>query len=70
MVHGGYMTVIPGDCDGVPAYCPDGAAISDVPLPVNAGTLPQSLGFGGCHYSVPLAGLRFAAPGMRPDGIP
>jgi hypothetical protein len=49
MVHGRYVTVVPGDRDCIPASRADGPAIRGVPLPINAGAFSQSLGFRGSH---------------------
>ena len=55
MVHGRDVAIVPGDCDGVPSCCADDSAVSETPLPINAGAYLESPGFGGSHVAVFLA---------------
>jgi hypothetical protein len=49
MVHGRYVTVVPGDRDRVPTSFADDAAISGITLPVNTVAFLEGFGFGGSH---------------------
>src|SRR5271155_246813 len=55
VVHSGYLPIVPGDRDRIPARFSDNAAIIGVALPINAGAFLEVLGFGDCHGTLPVA---------------
>ena len=50
MVHAGDLSIVPSDCDSIPACFGDNPTISGVASPINAGALLEFLRFVDCHY--------------------
>ena len=50
MVHAGNLSIVPSDCDRIPACFGDNATISGIASPINAGALLEFLRFVDCHY--------------------
>jgi hypothetical protein len=51
VMHGGHMTIVPGDCDRVPTRFGDSATVSSITVPANARALLEVLRFGGGHVA-------------------
>ena len=49
-VHAGHLSIVPSDCDRIPACFGDNATISGIASPINAGALLEFLRFVDCHY--------------------
>jgi hypothetical protein len=52
MVYGGYLTIVPGDCDCIPTYFGDTSAISGIASPTNAATLLEAFRFVDSHQPI------------------
>lgn len=49
VVHGGHLTIVPGDRDCIPTHFGDNAAISGITSPINAAALLKTSRFSGVH---------------------
>ena len=58
MVHGGNLTIVPGDRDRVPARSDDAATIWGTTAPTYPIALAEFLRFGGGHAATPLLAIQ------------
>src|SRR4249919_724914 len=49
MVHGGHLTIVPGDRDCIPTHFGDNTAVGGITSPINAAAPLETFGFSGIH---------------------